>query len=72
MMPDHSIGLCRGTGVCMRFHRRLPWRIAEYKERIGARGVVLKSSGPEAFSKLVAQDIVRLRTIVKAANLKVD
>jgi tripartite-type tricarboxylate transporter receptor subunit TctC len=46
--------------------------ITEYKERMGAQGVVLKSSTPEAFNKLVAEDIVKLRAIVKAVNLRVD
>jgi tripartite-type tricarboxylate transporter receptor subunit TctC len=46
--------------------------LAELKERMLVQGVVLKSSTPEQFNKLVAEDIGRLKKVVEAANIKVD
>lgn len=46
--------------------------LPELKKNLLVQGVVLKSSSPEAFSKLVAEDIGKLSKIVKAANIKVD
>jgi tripartite-type tricarboxylate transporter receptor subunit TctC len=36
------------------------------------QGVVLKSSTPEEFSKLMADDVATYSKIVKAAGIKVD
>ena len=46
--------------------------VPELKERMRSQGVVLKSSTPEEFSKLVADDIATLSKVVKAAGIKVD
>ena len=46
--------------------------LPELKERMLVQGVVLKSSTPEQFNKVVAEDIGKLRKIVQAANIKVD
>ena len=40
--------------------------------RMLVQGVALKSSTPEEFSKLVAEDIATLTKVVKAAGIKVD
>jgi tripartite-type tricarboxylate transporter receptor subunit TctC len=44
----------------------------EIKKNMLVQGVELISSSPEAFQKLVAEDIGKLRKIVQAANIKVD
>ena len=46
--------------------------VPELKERMRLQGVVLKSSTPEEFSKLVADDVATLSKVVKAAGIKVD
>jgi tripartite-type tricarboxylate transporter receptor subunit TctC len=46
--------------------------LRELKERMMVQGVNLKSSTPDAFSKLVAADIANMSKIVKAAGIKVD
>ena len=46
--------------------------VPELKDRMRVQGVVLKSSTPEEFSKLVASDIANYSKIVKAAGIKVD
>jgi tripartite-type tricarboxylate transporter receptor subunit TctC len=46
--------------------------LADLKERMGSQGVVMKSSSPEVFRKLVASDIAGMSRIVKAAGIKVD
>jgi tripartite-type tricarboxylate transporter receptor subunit TctC len=46
--------------------------IPEIKKNMLVQGVDLISSSPEAFQKLVAEDIGKLRKIVQAANIKVD
>jgi len=42
------------------------------KEKMLTQGVEMISSSAEAFRKLVAEDIGRLRKVVQAAGIKVD
>lgn len=46
--------------------------VPELKQRMQVQGVVLKSSTPEEFSKLVSDDVATLSKVVKAAGIKVD
>jgi len=46
--------------------------VPEIKDRMRVQGVVLKSSTPEEFTKLVADDVATYSKIVKAAGIKVD
>jgi tripartite-type tricarboxylate transporter receptor subunit TctC len=46
--------------------------VHELKQRMQVQGVTLKSSTPEEFSKLVADDVATLSKVVKAAAIKVD
>mgnify|MGYP001499061644 CR=1 FL=1 len=46
--------------------------VPDLKQRMQVQGVTLKSSTPEEFSKLMADDVATLRKVVKAANIKVD
>jgi tripartite-type tricarboxylate transporter receptor subunit TctC len=46
--------------------------VPELKERMRSQGVALRSSTPEEFSKLVADDVATLSKVVKAAGIKVD
>ena len=46
--------------------------VPEIKDRMRVQGVVLKSSTPEEFSKVVADDVATYSKIVKAAGIKVD
>jgi tripartite-type tricarboxylate transporter receptor subunit TctC len=46
--------------------------LPELKEKMIVQGVVLKSSPPNEFQKLVAEDIGKLRKVVQAANIKID
>jgi tripartite-type tricarboxylate transporter receptor subunit TctC len=46
--------------------------LRDLKERMQVQGVVMKSSAPEDFMKLVAADIANMSKVVKAANIKVD
>src|SRR5678815_3605777 len=46
--------------------------VPELKDRMRVQGVVLKSSTPEEFSKLMADDVATYSKIVKAAGIKVD
>jgi len=45
--------------------------VPEIKDRMRVQGVVLKSSTPEEFTKLVADDVATYSKIVKAAGIKV-
>ena len=45
---------------------------AGMKEKMLTQGVEMISSSAEAFRKLVAEDIGRLRKVVQAAGIKVD
>ena len=46
--------------------------VPELKQRMQVQGVTLKSSTPEEFSKLMADDVATLSKVVKAAGIKVD
>ncbi len=46
--------------------------VPELKQRMQVQGVTLKSSTPEEFTKLVADDVATLSKVVKAAGIKVD
>ena len=46
--------------------------LPDVKKNMLTQGVVMKSSSPEAFQKLVATDIGLLRKVVTAAKIKVD
>jgi tripartite-type tricarboxylate transporter receptor subunit TctC len=46
--------------------------LSDLKDRMRIQGVVMKSSSPEAFAKLVANDIASMSKIVKAAGIKFD
>jgi len=46
--------------------------VPKIKDRMRVQGVVLKSSTPEEFTKLVADDVATYSKIVKAAGIKVD
>jgi len=46
--------------------------VPEIKDRMRVQGVVLKSSTPEEFSKLMGDDVATYSKIVKAAGIKVD
>ena len=46
--------------------------LPDLKKNMLTQGVELVSSSPEAFQKLVAEDVGKLRKVVKAANIKVD
>ena len=46
--------------------------VPELKERMRSQGVGLKSSTPQEFAKLMADDVAALRKVVKAAGIKVD
>jgi tripartite-type tricarboxylate transporter receptor subunit TctC len=46
--------------------------LPELKKNMLVQGVVLLSNPPEAFQKMVAEDVGKLRKVVKAANIKVD
>lgn len=46
--------------------------LPDLKEKMLVQGVALISSSPEQFNKLVAEDVGKLRKVVKAAGIKVD
>jgi len=46
--------------------------VSEFKDRMRVQGVVLKSSTPEEFSKLMGDDVATYSKIVKSAGIKVD
>jgi tripartite-type tricarboxylate transporter receptor subunit TctC len=46
--------------------------LPDLKEKMLVQGVALISTSPEQFNKLVAEDVGKLRKVVKAAGIKVD
>jgi len=52
--------------------RRRIVNVPELKDRMRVHGVVLKSSTPEEFAKMMADDVATYSKLVKAAGIKVD
>jgi tripartite-type tricarboxylate transporter receptor subunit TctC len=46
--------------------------IPEIRDRVQVQGMVLKPTGPEAFTKLIADDVAKLRKVAKALGIKID
>ncbi|HKA45588.1 MAG TPA: tripartite tricarboxylate transporter substrate binding protein [Burkholderiales bacterium] len=45
---------------------------SEIRERVQAQGMVVKPTSPEAFTRLVADDVAKLSKVAKASGIKLD